>query len=73
MLKKAIIRLIEYYQSKGGGKSLFLVECNFNPTCSEYMKLCIYKYGLYKGVSKGINRLLRCNNKQQCNTIKDCP
>jgi len=73
MLKSIAIKLIEYYQDKGGGEALFLVECNFTPTCSEYMKLCINEYGLLRGLKRGINRLNRCNNKNQSNIIEDLP
>lgn len=34
--------------------------CLFTPTCSTYMIMAIYKYGLFIGVAKGIGRLLRC-------------
>lgn len=34
--------------------------CRFEPSCSEYMILALQKYGLIKGLKKGINRLLRC-------------
>ena len=34
--------------------------CLFTPTCSTYMIMSIYKYGLFIGVIKGIRRLLRC-------------
>lgn len=34
--------------------------CRFQPTCSTYMIMAIKKYGLFKGVIKGINRLSRC-------------
>ena len=34
--------------------------CLFTPTCSTYMIMAIYKYGLFIGVVKGIRRLLRC-------------
>ncbi len=36
-------------------------KCRFEPSCSEYMILAIEKYGLVKGVRKGIKRLNRCN------------
>jgi putative membrane protein insertion efficiency factor len=35
--------------------------CVFYPTCSEYMILAIKKYGPWKGVKKGLNRIKRCN------------
>lgn len=34
--------------------------CLFTPTCSTYMIMAIYKYGLFIGVIKGIRRILRC-------------
>lgn len=36
-------------------------ECRFHPTCSEYMAMSIKKYGILKGVPKGLNRIKRCN------------
>jgi uncharacterized protein len=35
--------------------------CRFTPTCSEYARQSLLKYGLYKGSAKGTWRLLRCN------------
>lgn len=35
--------------------------CRFHPTCSEYSKQVILKYGVFCGVFKGIYRVLRCN------------
>lgn len=35
--------------------------CRFHPTCSEYAVQAIGKYGLIKGFSKSILRLLRCH------------
>ena len=34
--------------------------CRFEPTCSTYMILCIKKYGLFRGVIRGIKRIMRC-------------
>lgn len=34
--------------------------CLFTPTCSTYMIMAIYKFGLFIGVIKGIRRILRC-------------
>lgn len=36
-------------------------QCYFEPSCSEYMKLSIQKYGVIKGVKKGCDRLCRCH------------
>ena len=61
-MKKVLIFLIEKYQkflspiiSKRG------INCKYYPTCSEYMKQAIEKYGSFRGVIKGIKRILRCN------------
>jgi len=35
--------------------------CKFYPTCSEYGKQSIKKYGLIRGVVKSCWRILRCN------------
>ena len=34
--------------------------CRFEPTCSTYMILSIKKYGLFRGVLRGIKRIMRC-------------
>lgn len=34
--------------------------CRFEPSCSQYMILAIEKYGVMRGVHKGINRIVRC-------------
>ena len=36
-------------------------KCRFEPSCSQYMILSLEKYGLRRGLSKGIGRLKRCN------------
>lgn len=36
-------------------------KCRFEPSCSQYMILSLKKYGLRRGLSKGIGRLKRCN------------
>ena len=60
--RKALIKIIEFYQkhiskvlSHGG------INCKFYPTCSEYTKQAIEKYGCIKGIIKGIFRILKCN------------
>ena len=35
--------------------------CRFHPTCSEYMREAVERYGVLRGVSMGIRRLLRCH------------
>ena len=37
------------------------VRCKYYPTCSDYMKQAIEKYGGVKGTYLGLKRLLRCN------------
>lgn len=35
--------------------------CKYYPTCSEYTKQAIEKYGVLKGCFLGIKRILKCN------------
>lgn len=39
--------------------------CVFIPTCSEYTKEAILKYGVFIGVYKGFRRILRCHPWQK--------
>ena len=60
MLKKIAIYLVKTYQFAispfiGGGCA-----CRFTPTCSEYTKQAIEKYGILHGVYMGIKRIGRC-------------
>ena len=61
-MKKVLIWLIEQYQKH---ISIWLksknINCKFYPTCSEYTKQAIEKYGAGKGMFLGIWRILRCN------------
>lgn len=61
-MKKLLIKLITIYQNH---ISKWLtsknINCKFYPTCSEYTKQAIEKYGAGKGLLLGILRILRCN------------
>lgn len=64
-MSQIIIKLITWYQkylSRDSGifKSKTPV-CVFYPTCSEYTKQAIVKYGLGKGMVLGIKRIARCH------------
>lgn len=61
-MKKILIKIINLYQKH---ISVWLesknIKCKFYPTCSEYTKQAIQKYGAVKGIFLGIYRILRCN------------
>ena len=39
--------------------------CRFYPTCSEYMREAVLKYGAGRGLWLGLKRLLRCHPFQE--------
>jgi len=53
------LKLIDVYQRYI--RPAMPASCRFEPSCSEYTKQAIQKYGLIKGVCKGITRILRCH------------
>ena len=58
-MKKIILKMILFYQ-----KSISPLKnscCIYTPTCSEYTRLAVEKYGVIKGLLKGAWRILRCN------------
>ena len=57
-MKNLLIKLIKLYQ-KIPGK--FHYSCKFYPTCSEYAKQAISKYGCFVGLWKSFIRILKCN------------
>ena len=59
MLKKIFLFLIILYQRL---VSPYLPQsCRFQPTCSEYAKEAIEKYGIIKGVTLASKRLTKCH------------
>jgi len=57
--RRAAICLVRVYQRFAPDK--VRNSCRFEPSCSVYMIRAIEKYGLIRGVRKGIHRLRRCN------------
>jgi len=58
-MKNIIIGFIKFY--KVLLSPILPSSCKFYPTCSDYMILSIEKYGVLKGLLKGIWRIIRCN------------
>ena len=56
---KCVINLINIY--KYLISPLLGNNCRFLPTCSEYTKDSIIKFGLFRGVWLGLKRIVKCH------------
>lgn len=61
-MTKLIVWFINTYQ-KTPTKAHY--SCVFLPTCSEYTKQAVVKYGPFRGLGKGFLRILRCHPWQK--------
>ena len=57
-MRKILLALITLYQKLS---SLTPSRCRFYPTCSQYTKEAIEKYGIIKGGILGIKRITKCH------------
>jgi len=59
LFTKLLLILIKFYQQC---ISPFIpAACRYTPTCSQYAKEAILKYGPFKGSWLALKRILRCN------------
>jgi uncharacterized protein len=58
-MRTVITRALDFY--KWFLSPLFPSACRYYPTCSEYMKEAVERYGAWRGVWMGIKRLSRCH------------
>ena len=58
MIKQFILFLIKIYQKIS---ALTPPRCRFYPTCSEYTKQAIMRFGVLKGGILGIKRIVKCH------------
>ncbi|HOU35839.1 MAG TPA: membrane protein insertion efficiency factor YidD [Candidatus Omnitrophota bacterium] len=54
-----LVAAITAYQKYG--RTLFPQCCRYQPTCSEYAKQALQRYGAVKGAYKAALRLMRCH------------
>lgn len=68
-MKKISLKILNFYQKILSPFKVFLRyfgfignnSCVFYPTCSEYTKEAVKKYGILKGFYLGFLRILRCH------------
>jgi len=72
-MKILLILLIDIYKVLFSGilKQLFGGGCRYTPTCSEYAKIVISRYGVIKGLPLALNRFVHCNPfvKNYCDPV----
>lgn len=57
--KAMVVALVRIYQRYAPER--LRMKCRYEPSCSQYMIRALERYGLFRGLWKGIDRLRRCN------------
>ena len=58
-MKRLLLAAIGFYQRRISPHTPSA--CRFQPTCSQYAKTAIERYGAWKGARLALWRILRCN------------
>jgi putative membrane protein insertion efficiency factor len=58
-MQTVLIWLLRFY--KAALSPLLPSACRFHPTCSDYMRQAVERYGAWRGALLGIKRLLKCH------------
>ncbi len=58
-IQRLLIALVRFYQR--AISPLLGSNCRFSPTCSQYTIEAIEKYGVIRGLWKGVRRIARCH------------
>ncbi|MBP1644287.1 MAG: Protein YidD [Acidobacteria bacterium] len=57
-MSRALVALLELYKRRLS--PLLPDACRFSPTCSEYARLAVLRYGAWRGSGRALARLARC-------------
>lgn len=58
-MQTVLIWLLRFY--KAAVSPLLPSACRFHPTCSDYMRQAVERYGAWRGALLGVKRLLKCH------------
>ncbi len=58
-MKKLLLALIRFYQMRISPHTSS--RCRYIPTCSEYARVAIDRWGAWRGGWMSVRRILRCN------------
>ena len=69
-MKKILINIIMLFITlyQNTFSLLFPGTCRFQPSCSNYMKDTIKKFGIIKGIRLGLKRIAKCHHFSKANT-----
>ena len=57
-MSRTLVALLELYKRRLS--PLLPDACRFSPTCSEYARLAVLRYGAWRGSVRALARLARC-------------
>jgi len=60
-MKNLVLTLLKLYKKYLSPINFGLNTCRFTPSCADYTILAVEKYGVPKGITMGLWRIIRCN------------
>jgi putative component of membrane protein insertase Oxa1/YidC/SpoIIIJ protein YidD len=70
---RAYVGLVEFYQADISPRLRSYITCRYRPTCSEYSKQAVLRFGILRGLALSWRRLNSCQRTVPLGTLDPVP